>query len=188
MQATVDISKAQSIIGWMSDRELLWLAEMASKSKIIVEFGCFHGRSTRSLADNISEDGKIYAVDPWNGDYVTESGVVMGQVDTYCMPNFKYNLADHIKAGRVIPVRNFSYNFKLPIESELADMVFIDGDHRYDTVLKDIDIAQKITKPGGIIAGHDYGHSLWTGVKKAAHEKFASIEIEDTIWWTKLDF
>lgn len=175
MQATVDISKAQSIPGWMSDRELLWLAERAKECNLVVEFGSYHGRSTRALADNCT--GKIWAVDPWSGNYPDENGNVMKGVNTYVFPQFHKNLADHIVSGRVIPVRGFSYSFKLP---HTVDMVFIDGDHRYETVLRDIDKAYELVRSGGIISGHDYD---WDSVKQAIAVKLGSVQSEENIWW-----
>lgn len=179
MQATVDISKAQSIQGWMSDGELLWLAERAKECMTIVEFGSFHGRSTRALADNC-HSGRIWAVDPWNGDYCQENGNILDMINTYCYPQFCDNLSDHISAKRVIPYRGFSYSFKLPYT---VDMVFIDGDHRYEAVLRDISKAVELVRPGGIISGHDYNHPLWPGIKQAVTEKFGSIENKEMIWW-----
>lgn len=184
MQATVDISKALTIGGWMSERELLWLAYVAKKYSYIVEFGSLHGRSTRALADNLNMNGgKIWAVDPWKGDYYTENGSEL-PFSTYVYPYFCKNLADHIISGKVVPVREFSYRFSLPCK---VDMVFIDGDHRYETVKKDIKKAQELVINGGMIAGHDYGHPEWSGVKQAVDELLGKVEIENTIWFqTKL--
>jgi len=180
MQATVDISKALSVQGWMSDRELLWLAERAREYDTIVEFGSLMGRSTRALADNIKESGTIWAVDPWAGDYYQVDGDVLRMVNTYCYPQFYENLKDHIDCGRVIPTRGFSYSFKLPF---VVDMVFIDGDHRYETVLKDIDKTLELVRPGGMICGHDWDHPNWPGVRQAVTIKFGFVDVEDTIWW-----
>lgn len=177
MQATVTISKALTIPGWMSERELLWLANKAAENKLIIEFGSFHGRSTRALADNCV-NGRIWAVDPWNGDYPRQNGETFENVNTYVFPQFCKNLQEHIKSGLVVPYRGFSYSFKLPY---LVDMVFIDGDHRYETVLKDIDKALELLKPGGIISGHDYN---WDSVKQAVSEKLGRVAVEDTIWWS----
>jgi predicted O-methyltransferase YrrM len=175
----VDISKALQIGGWMSEKELTWLAKTVENCKTIVEFGCYHGRSTRALADNSPPDAKVWAVDPWNGDYKTEEGHLVKAVDSYCLPYFKRNLQDHIDSGKVIVSRGFSYNFE---SSYAMDFIFIDGDHRYGTVVKDIKKALELVSNNGIIAGHDYGHPDWTGVKKAVDEFFDHVEIEDTIW------
>jgi predicted O-methyltransferase YrrM len=173
----VDISRALTIGGWMSEQELTWLATMAQTHDMIVEFGSLHGRSTRALADN--NDGKIWAVDPWAGEYYSEEGHNI-PISTYVLPYFKRNLKDHIKTGHVIPVREFSYQFSL---SHKVDMVFIDGDHRYDTVVRDIKKAFELLRPGGLICGHDYDHPTWPGVRQAADELVGPISIEETIWY-----
>jgi predicted O-methyltransferase YrrM len=74
----------------------------------------------------------------------------------------------------------FSYQFSLPYK---IDMVFIDGDHRYETVVKDIKKAFELLKPGGLICGHDYDHPNWPGVKQAVDEYVGNVEIEGTIWF-----
>lgn len=181
MVSHVDISQALKIGGWMSEPELTWLAEHAHKYQLIVEFGSLHGRSTRAMADNMLNGSKLWAVDPWAGDYYDEDGGKV-PISTYVMPYFKQNLADHIKVGKVIPVREFSYRFKLPFQ---VDMVFIDGDHKYETVIKDIKKAFELLKDGGLICGHDYEHPSWPGVKKAVDilvDTMSPIKVEGTIW------
>jgi len=181
MTSQVNIDKALTIGGWMSEPELTWLASMASSHKYIVEFGVLHGRSCRAMADNMMPNGHIWAVDPWAGDYYEEEGEKV-PISTYVMPYFIQNLSDYIKADRVTPVREFSYRFKLPHQ---VDMVFIDGDHRYETVIKDIKKAFELLKDGGLICGHDYGHPAWPGVKKAVDilvDTMSPIKVEGTIW------
>lgn len=176
----VNLEKALSIGGWMSEQELTWLASEARNCKKIVEFGVLHGRTTRALADNAPNGAKIWAVDPWKGDYIYEDGSKV-PINTYVMPYFIQNLKDHIDLHRVIPVRIFSYQFSLPFE---VDMVFIDGDHRYETVVKDIKKAYELVRNGGIISGHDYNHPAWPGVKQAVDELIGNVQTEGHIWWT----
>lgn len=176
----LSLEKALAIPGWMSLSELTWLASRASECSKIVEFGCFHGRSTRAMADNTS--GTIWAVDPWSGDYPTESGEILKQVNTFVMPEFLDNLKEHVESKRVLPIRQYSTTFNLPFQ---VDMVFLDGDHRYATVVKDIEKSVSLVKEGGIISGHDYGHPLWTGVKKAVDELLGPVKVVDTIWWMR---
>lgn len=178
----VEISKALSIGGWMSEKELTWLATMVKNCKNIVEFGSLLGRSTRALADNAINGARIWAVDPWNVEMIAEDGQPLHQVNTYVMPAFLFNLDDHIKVGRVIPVRMFSQGFNLDIP---VDMVFLDGDHRYKAVVKDIKKALSLLCEGGLICGHDYEHPTWPGVKQAVDELLKDVQIEDTIWWTQ---
>jgi predicted O-methyltransferase YrrM len=181
MLAAVDLSTARTIGGWMSEEEMLWLANSVYDRQFIVEFGSLHGRSTRAMADNHNTHGRIWAVDPWSGDYYDEDGNGI-PISTYVMPYFIQNLQDHIDVGHVIPVRMFSYQFSLPYQ---VDMVFIDGDHRYETVVKDIKKAFELLKDGGLICGHDYGHPSWPGVKQAVDEYVGNTQLEGTIWFRK---
>lgn len=64
------------------------------------------------------------------------------------------------------------------IKEKSVDLVFIDGDHSYEWVLKDIKNYLPKIKSGGIISGHDYDFPDWIGVKKAVDSCFADIEKE----------
>ena len=61
-------------------------------------------------------------------------------------------------------------------ENESIDFIYIDGNHRYEYVKKDIENYFPKIKHGGIISGHDYEISERTfhikGVKKAVDEYF----------------
>lgn len=179
VQPKVDISRALAIGGWMSENELLWLATQALSHQHIVEFGSLHGRSARAMADNLIHNGHLWCVDPWRGDQYTSEGD--RTISTYCMPYFVHNLKDKIDAGLVTPVREFSYRFSLPHK---VDMVFIDGNHEYDVVVKDIKKAYELLKPGGLICGHDYDHPMWPDVRKAVTEMVGPVGVVDTIWHT----
>ncbi len=47
------------------------------------------------------------------------------------------------------------------------DYLFIDGDHQWDGVVKDIVNWTKFMKHGGYVLFHDYNHAVWGDVKKA---------------------
>ena len=176
------ILKALQIEGWMSINELKWLAEKAKEHKVIVEFGSHCGRSTRALADNT--EGTVYAVDPWTGEYFNEGGSFNGILQGSRLEDFTKNLKDHIETGRVKYFKGYSYDFYLPRND--VDFIFIDGDHRYESVLKDIGHAQSLFNgSSGIIAGHDYGNE-WVGVKQAVDELFGDkVKSLETIWWVE---
>jgi predicted O-methyltransferase YrrM len=181
IKTMIDISKAQQINGWMSEGELIWLAERAKASKIILEFGCYKGRSTRALADNT--EGIIYAVDPWSGDYYSDDGkskIFSCEVNS----EFYNNLSDHILNNRVFLFKTYSTSF-IPLLR--PDFVFLDGDHHYQAVKDDINHVMRICHPRCIIAGHDYGRSDWPGVKQAVDEIFGDKAlIHDTIWYVEM--
>ena len=41
-------------------------------------------------------------------------------------------------------------------DDDYFDIIYIDADHRYNAVKKDLEITYKKVKIGGIISGHDY--------------------------------
>lgn len=182
------IMNAMQIEGWMSENELRWLAQRAKESELMVEFGSHCGRSTRAMGDNIKPEGQIYAVDPWDGKYLTDENIPSTILEGSRWYDFCRNMKDLIDIGRVVPCRAPSREFKM-MNGRKADLVFLDGDHRYDNVIEDIGLAKAMTKPGGIIAGHDYGHPGWPGVQKAVDELYGDREIKtlDTLWWVTND-
>ena len=50
--------------------------------------------------------------------------------------------------------------------------VYIDGNHLYDFVKKDLNLCYSKVKPGGLITGDDYSEGGWSsgGVKRAVDE------------------
>lgn len=174
-----DIFKAAQIEGWMSNPELHWLADMAKDKATIIEFGSYFGRSTRALGDNCP--GVVYAVDPWDGLYFDNNNNIKPIISYKAYEGFQKNLRDLLESNKVVMVRSLSEDFCLDI---VADMIFIDGDHRYKQVIKDIEKARKLVKKGGLISGHDYGHPEWTEVKRAVDEQFKEVFSYETIWWT----
>jgi len=174
----IDISRALTIFGWMSEAELRWLAEQASRCQSIVEIGSYAGRSTRALADNCP--GRVYAVDIWSIgpwakdiDWMTEE-----KADQY--EKFRANMAPHIADGKIVPLRRSSLNVaQIFAANGSFDMVFIDGAHDYESVRKDILAWGSMTK---LLCGHDYDHP---GVKQAVTELVPDhTVVEGTTIWT----
>lgn len=172
------IEPALSIDGWMSDRELYWLAQKAMMNNTIIESGCYKGRSTKVLVYHCK--GHVYAVDPWNGPYYRNDGTVLFNINDTIFDEFKRNLAHHSN----ITICRGTLNDYIDILPP-ADMIFIDGDHRYEYVMNDIETARKLLKPNGLLCGHDYTHTDWPGVKQAVDDSF-SVELIDSIWFTRI--
>jgi predicted O-methyltransferase YrrM len=57
---------------------------------------------------------------------------------------------------------------------EVYDLVFIDGSHDRESVLRDADLAVRhVLKPGGVLVFHDYRSSQDPGVTEAVDELIA---------------
>lgn len=173
----IRLERALAIEGWMSPVELRWLAENAQNCNKILEVGSYKGRSTRALCDNCP--GTVTAVDPWSGPYITDKGSVLFD-QSKAWKDFQINLEG---CSNLIIVRKYFSDYLRIYNINDYDLVFLDGDHRYNKVLHDIAEGMRILKPGGILAGHDYTHPDWPGVKKAVDEILPERKLVSSIWW-----
>lgn len=64
-----------------------------------------------------------------------------------------------------------SENYAPKVENKSIDVVYIDGDHSYEAVLKDLESWYPKLKEGGFLCGHDYNPvGKHKGVYKAVNE------------------
>lgn len=161
--------------GWLSCWEAWWLHETAKGMDSIVEVGVLRGRSAYALLSGC--DGPVYCIDPFAdpGDHAfrgfTES---CGH-----FPNLH-------------AIRGFSPAASSEVPGEV-DMVWLDGDHAYQSVRDDIDAwLPKTTK---LLCGHDWSdpgdwpegeEAGYRGVWDAVREMFPDERIENpegtSIW------
>jgi beta-1,4-mannosyl-glycoprotein beta-1,4-N-acetylglucosaminyltransferase len=186
----VDIRKAILCDGYMSEAELAWLAGRAKNAKTIIEVGSWHGRSSRALADHLPDGGRLFCVDHWAGSAVertTNHQSASWNDGDHAFMEFSDNLADHIKSGKVIPVRMSSKNAAAWFKKQhiTADLIFIDAGHTYDEVKEDIGLWLPVVNKGGILSGHDYNYTdgMWAGVTKAVDESIKATQQNDTNIW-----
>ena len=153
------IERAKLIRGWMDPAELEWLHEVAKRMDSIVELGCHRGRSTYVLCAGCR--GAVYAVDcHWCGTMYPFEG---SEVHTY--PEFIANMGQF---SNMVPLEmQFVDAAASDLISPEVDMVFIDGDHAYESVLDDLKTWAPRTKK--MVCGHDL-KAATPGVEKALNE------------------
>lgn len=189
----VTIERARSIEGWMADSELAWLARQARKSSVVVEVGSWCGRSSRAIADNLLADAVLYCIDTYNGSSGEPDAHITAKEregDGVYMKFFA-NLYDHIRLGRVIPVRMESGNAAETLRNMgvVADWLFVDGDHSTEGFRRDVNLWQPLVKDGGLLSGHDYylpeqNPMAWIGVRTVVNEMFPDAQqAPDTSIW-----
>ena len=178
------VSIAASVEGFMQWHELYWLADKASTRNTVLELGSWKGRSTKALA--LVCPGTVYAVDHWKG---SESEIKTNHSEARNMgPDrffeiFKANLKGEIQKNKVIPIRAESQEAVNILGRERGfrwvDMLFIDGDHMYESVKRDIQLWKHFVVPGGLLCGHDFFDA--PGVRQAVKELLPNY-IEGSIW------
>jgi predicted O-methyltransferase YrrM len=172
------VDEADKISGWMTREELTFLADQAIQHEFIIEIGSFHGRSTKALSNTL---GVVYAIDCVDPIYNHDNDIPQ-------MEALRANLANEIASGKVIVLEARSPECASLFENACADMIFIDGDHKFESVVADIYAWQKKLKPGGLLCGHDYTHAKdgmieREGVKRAVDSCLNGVNIIGSIWW-----
>jgi hypothetical protein len=133
--------------------------------KNILEVGCYEGRATVWLCENVLDDKNInynYDVVDTFGGSPNESGMdatieKLTKNDNFIEDNFKYNISFFPNVNFKI-YKGFSQNI-LPTfpQEEKYDFIYIDASHKADDTFVDAYYAHKMLKVGGIIIFDDYG-------------------------------
>lgn len=172
----------ENIDGWFTYHDLY--VNMVNKfdNAIFVEIGSYKGRSTVCMAEEIKKSKKnirFYAIDPLDG-----SGEAKYRHKN--SPLLYFNNIEPVK-DYVTTLIGYSFEKVHLFQDESIDFVFIDGNHSYEGVTRDIKDWWPKIKKGGIIAGHDYQYE-WEGavdVVKAVDEYFpeATILLDQESWF-----
>lgn len=162
---------------WTKPQELTWLGKQAGHCERILELGTYHGRSTRAMLDN--SQAHIWCVDTWEGR-ITRSTTATDRDLNF----FKANIED-MKDRVTILQMSTDLAVKQLRELEKFDLVFIDADHTYEWVRKDILAYGPLVKPNGLLCGHDYFRKA-PGLIKAVDELLGDTHHISTIWWVRL--
>jgi SAM-dependent methyltransferase len=124
---------------------------------------------------------ELYLIDPWEyrteaeyehasyGGHSEDGQQTMDAMHASVVDRFRAEIDD----GRVLLRRARSGDAAASFPDESLDWVYIDADHAYEGVKRDLDAYFRVVKPGGFIAGDDYGHvDRWfgDGVTRAVDE------------------
>jgi len=115
---------------------------------IAVEVGTFSGENAVVMAKYFN---RVVTIDPWlNGydkdDHASNAG--MAEVEKkYLERTESFTNISHIKLPSIEASKQF--------DDGSVDLVYLDGDHRAEALVADIDAWKPKVRPGGILAGHD---------------------------------
>jgi len=156
-----DLATAEAIEGLIHPREGLLLYVLARRSAHlgdIVEIGGYKGRSTWYLAQGLRDAGsphKVISIDPH---------LDPGHRDAYHQTIREHGLSDVVDS-RI----GFSHSVAMELGDQRVGMLWIDGDHGYESVKQDFDDWFPRLRPGGWYAMHDTVNT-WYGPTRLARE------------------
>ena len=154
---------------------------VGKKNLIGIQIGSYAGESTNMFV-NTGAFKRLWCIDPWVEDYDENDATCDG---TVCLAEKAFD--ERFKNCTVVAkLKAKSTDVVNMFEDESIDFIYIDGNHQYNAVKKDLENYYPKIKTGSFIAGHDYGGAPHTeGTKKAIREFFGTEPLkvyEDTSW------
>jgi predicted O-methyltransferase YrrM len=153
--------------GQLAMEECRFLLRAAAGRGTIVEIGSYRGKSCALLALGSAPGGRVTAIDP---HLASEGAGTTGYGDAD-EREFHATMARLGVADRVEHWVERSDDARPRWPDAPIDLLWIDGDHSYEAVARDLDDWSPLVRTGGVLACHDYGHR--EGVRRAWDERIA---------------
>lgn len=149
------------------------------KGGTCAEVGTWKGDFAARILARV-EPERLYLIDPWEyrgeseyehsmyGGDSPEGQREMDEIYNAVLARFDAEIA----RGQVVVMRMRSTDAATQLGEDSLDWAYIDSDHTYESVHADLESFSRAVKPGGLIAGDDYGESGWwgNGVTRAVDE------------------
>lgn len=153
------------------------------------EVGVWKGQFSQRIL-KVARPSTLHLIDPWrlvpnhpSRCWGSNSSATQADLDQV-YEGVRATFAEGIRSGRVVLHRLPSIDAVAEIPDASLDFVYLDGDHRYEAVLRDLNAWWPKLKPSGTLIGDDFDlpKSLWgDGVTQAAREFAAQrgVPLED---------
>ena len=165
---------------WKSTYGLVKMALTHFKpGSVGLEIGSFAGESALIFMETV-DALTLFCVDPWESVAEGKSYHAKLVQARECFESVvlkRYERVAAIRQTADVALSSDRENF--------FDWAYIDGGHSEEEVFRDIKLVLPLVKPGGIIAGHDYGRpNLHPGVTLAVDKAFGKPHhvYEDSSW------
>lgn len=134
--------------------ELLYSVVRLARPRVAIEIGTAKGNAAIAIGQALCDNGSgiLYTIDP------EEQHLVHIAIR-------KSRLGKWIKY-----LTDYSYNVIPKLGLTKFDFVFIDGDHRYEHVLRDFNLVKDSVAPGGIIVFHDVNLKHFDGPRRVIQQ------------------
>lgn len=146
------------------------------KCDVIIEVGSWLGASARFMAKLQPENGKLYAVDTWNGsiEHIQER---LPQL-SYLFQQFLSNVIHTGLTDTIVPIRMRSVEAAKALNIS-ADLIYLDAAHDTDSVCEDVLAWLPHLNPDGVFCGDDWhAPSVRKGVERALQKTGGKYTVE----------
>ena len=165
----------------MASRELI-LSHLP-KGGIMAEIGVASGYFTRHILDQLHPD-QLYAIDLY--DYHLSKNKDQSHEEL-----FQERFNSEINQGIVHMKKGLSWEVLETFPDAYFDYIYLDADHTYESVVKDLSVIKRKIKPSGILQCNDYTTFnpialMGFGVQRAVNE-FMLAENYEMIYYSLTD-
>lgn len=168
------------IDGWLAHGEAITLYETARSltgaHPTVAEIGAWMGKSSIVIAKGLQDrgGGTLYCIDPFNADgdaaSLEDYAKHRMRAEGGLLAQFTRNIERAGAAPSIKPLPGYSHDV-IRTFSEPLDFLFIDGNHEYDAVKRDVLDWTPLVKPGGYVAFHDVSfNNIGTGPERVIRE------------------
>jgi GR25 family glycosyltransferase involved in LPS biosynthesis len=171
------------IEGWFTSEQLSLyelMVDSAKNNSHFVEVGAWKGRSTTAMAVLLKNSGKKIKFDVidtfcGSGEHHKDKSIVEGTLYNEYLKNIE-PVEEYINTI----VGDSSHLASLYADNTL-DFVFLDGDHSYEGITKDIQAWLPKLKPGGILAGDDFS-THFPDVIHSVIQNLSDVSVSGFVW------
>lgn len=167
--------------GWDSQNPIFERVIGEVRPSVIVEVGTWKGASAIHMATvckRLGIDPEIVCVDTWLGNWQhwARKDGIGSRIDLRLkngFPNLYFQFMSNVVSQKCedmitpLPLTGVAGAKLFAHLAVKPDMVYIDGDHEYESVMFDLRGWLAQLSPRGVLVGDDY---MWPGVKQAADE------------------
>jgi MMP 1-O-methyltransferase len=141
--------------------EFLYSLIRLHRPEIAVEIGTYKGNAAIAIAQALKDNnkGRLHTIDPFDQEIV-RTAVRKSGLD--CQVKYHNGYSQDVIPGLELP---------------RIDFAFIDGDHSYESVKRDVELISDLVPAGGVVVFHDVSidlHQGFDGPKKMTEELAAS--------------
>jgi len=132
--------------------------ELVSTHGMVVEVGVAYGDFSAHLLSRL-KPREFFAIDSFN--HLSKDNDLWGnermkQSQLSHLEYYQERFGPEISSGMVKVLQGLSWECLDQLEDASADLIYIDADHAYESVLRDLETALRKVKPDGIIQVNDY--------------------------------
>lgn len=187
VQITLEHLPSEVISTPLEQLACLALITKCLEPRVVFEIGTFRGRTALNFALNAPSDATIYTLDlPPSPDIRIEGGRALSPADARILSasetgcDYRGKPAEH----KIKQLFGNSQTFDFSAYRGACDLIYVDGAHHYDAVLRDTENAIDMVRPGGLVLWDEFAnYGDYNDVTRAVIDRLgedAIVQVENT--------